>query len=863
MTTLDDWARVKEVLAGALACEGGEREAYLAEACGADVDLRARIDRLLAAGDRAEAFLEMPAAQLLEPASREDLSGRVAGSYALLSRIGAGGMGEVYFAHDRKLDRPVAVKFLSPGLAADRDRLRRFHQEARAASSLNHPHIVVVHDFGELDGRPYIVTEFIEGETLRQRLQPGPLPMRDVVEIGVQVAGALAAAHARGLVHRDIKPENIMVRPDGYAKVLDFGLAKLVSGRQPPDSVAGESGTRTGTVLGTPCYMSPEQARGLGLDARSDVWSLGVVLYEMATGGLPFAQDGTVVAGESAGRDIPPGLARILNQALHTVRELRHPSATELCADLKQLRRETASLPSAEAKAAEPPRPASRTAALTPARLALGALLVGAIVGVALMRGSLAPRPVDVQKALAVLPFENVGGDADIDHLRLALADEIATALSTTPSLAVRPMASSRRFAAGGTSPEQAGRELRVGGVVTGHFSKHRSELRVTVEAVEVDGNKLVWRETIAAPSADAIALRDRLTSRIRDGLLPALGATAATAAPARPRNAEAYAVYLKSLASSSDPGPNREAIAMLERASTIDPDHADTWASLGARYYDEGQYGAGGSDAFRRSEAALRQALALDPGHVSAAVDLLVLQVDAGRVQDGYDIARRLVARRPDSGEGHFALSTVLRYGGLQEDSARQCDEAISRDPTNPLFRTCSATFIQLGRNDRALDFVRLDSGSEWSRLVTRWIYQRLGRRDEAREQHRQQSPGYPPGLVPASFHGFITRCLSGAAPTGAGRLTEEDVRTFLTLRDSEPLYFFAGDFANCGDSAAALRLLRESIPRNYCAAVAIEADPMFASIRNTPEYAELLEAARACRDRFREHVRARARTS
>ena len=229
MNTLDDWPRVKRVLEGALACDDSERQAYLAEACGADAVLRARIDRLLAAGDRVETFLETPAALLLEPDVREDLTGRVVDSYRLLSRLGAGGMGEVYLAHDAKLDRPVAVKFLSPDLAVDRDRLRRFHQEARAASSLNHPHIVVVHDFGEVDDRPYLVTEFIEGETLRRRLQRGALAMPDVVDIGVQVASALAAAHARGLVHRDVKPENIMLRPDGYAKVLDFGLAKLAA----------------------------------------------------------------------------------------------------------------------------------------------------------------------------------------------------------------------------------------------------------------------------------------------------------------------------------------------------------------------------------------------------------------------------------------------------------------------------------------------------------------------------------------------------------------------------------------------------------------------------------------------------------
>ena len=286
----DEWARVKEVFEGARTRAVADRRMFVASACAGDAALQQHVEKLLASYQLASSFLETPAVLSDDGSLTMTVDGQEIAGYELVAFIGVGGMGEVYKAHDKKLDRPVALKLLPAHLTRDGERLRRFRAEARAASALNHPHILVVHDFGDFNGRPFIVMEFVEGQTLRERINAEPIAVRDAVGITRQVASALAAAHARGIVHRDIKPENVMLRPDGYVKVLDFGLARQVVA----DEAATMSGTQPGTLVGTLRYMSPEQSRGEPAHEPSDVFSLGLVLYEMVTGRHPFHAESSI-----------------------------------------------------------------------------------------------------------------------------------------------------------------------------------------------------------------------------------------------------------------------------------------------------------------------------------------------------------------------------------------------------------------------------------------------------------------------------------------------------------------------------------------------------------------------------------------
>ena len=760
------WQQLDKLFHSAIARKPEERAAFLEEACAGDEELKKEVEALIAANEQAGSFIENPALEVearslageQSDSGTESMVGKTIGHYRLISPLGSGGMGEVFLAQDSILDRQVALKLLPEYFARDQDRLRRFQQEARAASALNHPNIITIFEIGESGGRHFIATEFIDGATLRQHFlgqgrqtSGASLQLRKVLDIVIQTADALAAAHEAHIVHRDIKPDNIMLRRrDGYVKVLDFGLAKLTEGKAiVVDSEAStmmQVKTSPGLVMGTVSYMSPEQARGEQVDARTDIWSLGVVVYEMVAGCAPFerATQNEVLASilgnkeppplARYSREVPAELERIVSKALTKDREERYQTAKDFLLDLRRLRQRldveaeierTAEPPEksgavkavatgSEQKAAVTARRAavetrdaaeadSKSSAAYPVKaiklpqrsalIALAALVAVAAVAAyfAYSRywaegGSANIDSTAPIRFIAVMPFANKSDDPDMEYLSSGISESLINSLSQLPGVKVIARNSSFMYKGKEVDPQEVARVLGVAGILTGRVAQHGENLLISVELVDARDKTQVWGQQYNRKTTDLLEVQSDISREIAQALRLHLTPVAQQQLAKRETaNPQAYELVLKGRFSRSIGGTQnrKKAIEYYRQAIAVDPAYALAYAELSNSYSSLINSNLLDPKEFRpMAEAAAHKALELDESLAEAHLAMGGLKIFSWEWAVAEREIKRAIELNPNLAQAHRTYALYHNIHGRREQAVAELKRISELDP-------------------------------------------------------------------------------------------------------------------------------------------------------------------------------------
>jgi serine/threonine protein kinase len=833
--TPERWQRIKALLESALEHRPTERSNFLAVACAGDEALHREVQSLIVSYERAGDFIELPAVEFMaNPLTdqTDSLVGQSFGPYQINARSGFGGMGEVYMAQDSRLQRKVALKLLPDYFSIDDERVRRFQQEARAISALNHPNILTIYEIGQIDARHFIATEFIEGDTLRERMTKTQMKIGEVLDVATQVAGALSAAHQAGIVHRDIKPGNIMLRPDGVVKVLDFGIAKLTEQKGNDPEAETLIQTQQGIVIGTAQYMSPEQARGLKVDTRSDIFSLGIVIYEMLTGRMPFAgQTMTDVLASILMLEPPPPsqlavgvpdeLQRIVQNALQKEKEERYQTAGELLSDLKVLKQCLDS-------ELEPERSnlrSNNTSTRRPRRSAKTKAI----------------------KSLAVLPLINVSDDPNMEYFSDGVTESIINALSQLPNLRVVARSTVFRYKGQETDPKEVGQQLGVRAVLTGRVRQTGDGLMIAAELIDVTNDSHLWGEHYSRKLSDIFAVQEEIAKEISEKLrLKLTPAEQKRLTMRSTESAEAYQLYLKGrfFWNKRTQEKLRQAIGYFQQAIEKDPTYAAAYAGISdCNTVLVVRHGMSSAEGLPRAKAAAMKALEIDDTLAEAHTSLAHARLHNWEWAEAEREFHRALELNPgDATALNFFAEYLLAVDRIDEaiDEIKKAQEI---DPLSLIINSIVAwAFYFAGQYDEAIiqghNALEIDPSFPWA-------HYRLGQAYEGKEMFAEALAELEKAKQLYPGNNEISAALAHAYAVSGSKTKAQQILHELQEewdRGSCSAYDIALIHAGLGENDQAFHWLEKACQEHDGAIIHLKVDPRLDGLHSDSRFTEVV---------------------
>jgi serine/threonine-protein kinase len=887
--------QVEEILHAALEIPSGERESFFNEFCGEDVELRREVESLLAFEENSDDFLDispesLAAEMFTEREPQVSLINREIGHYKIKELLGKGGMGEVFLAHDTKLERLVALKVLPVEVANDSERIKRFVREAKAVSALNHPNIITIYEIGKTNDTHFIATEYIEGETLHSRLSGERMNIKSVLDIAIQTAGALDAAHRAGIVHRDIKPENIMIRPDGFVKILDFGIAKLIErhseSAETKAATATKGLTRDGIVIGTASYMSPEQARSKQIDARTDIFSFGVVLYEMLTGKQPFKDESAIDTISSIiskdplplsqiAPDSPSELNHIVEKSLRKDREERYQTAKDLLIDLKDVRLnlefqnklERTGLPSREeSKAQFLSRTTSDTSHTTssaeyiineirshkPVLTAVLAILLLAIVGFGYLFFANRSANATQIESIAVLPFENQNLDAE--YLSDGLTESIINNLTKLPNLRVISRNSVFRYKGKQADSAAVGQELNVRAVLTGRIVQRGDNLIISAELTDLQDNKQIWGQQYNRRETDAFTLQQEVSRDISDTLRKQLtGEQQQRLARHDTVSPEAYQLYLKGRYhwNKRTAADVRKSVAYFQQAIDKDPSYALAYAGLADACILIPSYNSptdaypndSPDDAYPKARAAAMKALEIDETLAEAHAALATVMYEyEGNFAESEREFKRAIEINPNYATARQWYAEYLLRMGRNEEAVAEIKRAQELDPLSLIINSIvGVAYMENRQYDQAEEQLRktieMDANFSRAHMFLAQAYERTEVFEEAISEHEKRF--VLDGMTPEEADRKATALREAHRISGAKGYWRKQIEMYESGQISWTLTRVASFYAQLGDHDGAFALLEKAYEKRQIRNLK---SPIFDPIRSDPRFHNLL---------------------